>query len=133
MNRPTFHDVDQIGRSVQTRGRGLDALIPTAPAEPARLTYSEGYEDGRAAEARTHAEALEYQWRRLDAALQSLTNAQFEYERDDDEAGRMHVEDCRRRIGEVALSLSGGKDAEGYARLFGEVMKAPTGRRGVDQ
>lgn len=141
MNRPTFHDVDQIGRSVQTRGRGLDALIPTAPAEPARLTYTEGYEDGRAAEATTHAEKHVLQWKQIEAALFSLTNAQFEYEQAalavfpeaHIDAGKTHVEDCRRALGTLALTLADGPDAEGYARLFGEVMKAPTGRRGVDQ
>lgn len=97
--------------------------------------YSEGYEDGRAAEATVHAEHRVIQWRQIEAAFGSLVNAQFEYERDepDREAGRMHVEDCRRALGTLALTLADGPDAEGYARLFGEVMKAPTGRRGADQ
>ncbi len=112
MTRPNFHDADQIGRA-----------LPMFSA--ARRRYTEGYEDGRAAEASARNEKRVLQWRQIDAALTSLTNAQFEYERGDDEAGRMHVEDCRRALGVVALSLSEGKDAEGYARLFGDIMREP--------
>lgn len=69
------------------------------------------------------------QWKQLEAALFSLTNAQFEYENASGrpfpeehlEAGRMHVEDCRRALGALALTLADGPDAEGYARLLDPV------------
>jgi hypothetical protein len=89
--------------------RGLDALIPTAPAASAP-------------------DARVLQWKQLEAALFSLTNAQFEYERGDLEAGRMHVDDARRALGTVALTMAEGPDAEGYARLFSAITDAPTGK-----
>lgn len=110
MTRPTFTDVDQLGR---TRPRGLDALIPTKPTPDAGAVRA-------------------MQWKQLEAALFSLTSAQFEYEHNrDDEAGRVHVEDCRRAIGALALTLADGPDAEGYARLFETILTPPSvGKRG---
>lgn len=92
------------------RPRGLDALIPTAVATPAP-------------------DVRMLQWKQLEAALFSLTNAQFEYERGEHENGRTHVEDCRRAIGALALTLADGPDAEGYARLFDAIMTEPKVQR----
>lgn len=112
MNRPKFHDIDGIGRTPAPSrpGRGLDALIPTAPpADPGVVRR--------------------VQWRQLEAALFSLTNAQFEYERGEVEDGRTHVEDCRSALGALALSLADAPDAEGYARLFEAITTEPSTTR----
>jgi len=97
------------------RARGLDALIPTSP-DPAPT--------------RDAPDAVrQLQWRELEAALFAITNAQFEYERNrDDEAGRMWVEDARRALGTLALSLADGPADEGYARLFSTIMTEPNVR-----
>lgn len=137
MNRPQFHDIDGIGRTpAPSRGRGLDALIPTSPTPERGMSpaYDAGYDDGRAV-----AESVrKAQWRQLEAALFSLTNAQFEYERagvdpenwlEPVEAGRMHIEDCRRALGTLALTLADGPDAEGYARLFEAITTEPKVRK----
>jgi hypothetical protein len=110
MIRPKFHDIDLINRHAPRPGRGLDALIPTAPpADPGVVRR--------------------VQWRQLEAALFSLTNAQFEYERGEVEDGRTHVEDCRRALGALALSLADAPDAEGYARLFEAITTEPKVRK----
>jgi len=97
------------------RRRGLDALIPTSP-DPAPTPDAPDA-------------VRQLQWRELEAALFAITNAQFEYERNrDDEAGRMWVEDARRALGTLALSLADGPAAEGYARLFSTIMTEPNVR-----
>ena len=105
---PNTHE--RVLRGAQRRG--LDALIPTSPAPPAP-------------------DPRKLAWAQLEAALFCITNAQFEYEHNrDHDAGSMWVNDARAALGTVALMLSEGPDAEGYARLFAEIMAAPTtGRR----
>ncbi|NYE20526.1 hypothetical protein [Microbacterium immunditiarum] len=113
MTNYRYFDADLIGRT-PARRRGLDALIPTSP-DPAP--------DAPDA-------VRQLQWRELEAALFAITNAQFEYERNrDDEAGRMWIEDARRALGTLALSLADGPAAEGYARLFSTIMTEPNVRR----
>jgi hypothetical protein len=129
MNRPKFHDIDGIGRTPAPSrpGRGLEALIPTSPRPERGISpaYDAGYDDGTAASATVR----KVQWRQLEAALFSLTNAQFEYERGEVEDGRTHVEDCRRALGALALSLADAPDGEGYARLFEAITTEPKVRR----
>lgn len=106
--RPKFSDAGQIGRTAPRRARGLDALIPTSP----QLAPSD---------------VRKVQWAQLEAALFAITNAQFEYEHNrDDDAGATWIGDARAALGTLALLLSEGPDAEGYARLFAEIMAAPT-------
>lgn len=103
--------------------------------------YTEGYEDGRVAEDASRGDVRALQWKQLEAALFSLTNAQFEYERavyepslvaarKGSDAGRTHVEDCRRALGTLALTLADGPDAEGYARLFQAINTPPQSEGG---
>lgn len=66
------------------------------------------------------------QWRELEAALQPLTLAQFEYERGCAEDARVHVDDVRRALGALALLLADTPDAVGYARLLDAVLTPPS-------
>lgn len=85
--------------------RGLDALIPTGPEETPPVR--------------------QLQWRELEAALGHITRAQFEYARGNPIDGHMWLDDARRSLGVLALSLADGDDAEGYARLFGSILTTP--------
>ncbi len=144
---PNFHDVDLVGRTARPRGRGIEALIPTADAARSTrrttypTTYTEGYEDGRAAEAALRGDVQVLQWKQIDAALASLGHAQFEYSRNHPEdaatateteryeAACTHMDDVRRALGTLALTLADGPDAEGYARLFGAILTDPKVQR----
>lgn len=73
------------------------------------------------------------QWKQLESALQHVTSAQFEYERGHVLEGRIWLDDVRRALGTLALTLADGPDAEGYARLFeGILTPPPSGERGVN-
>lgn len=104
MTRPRIHDVDMVGR---TRPRGLEALIPTSPAPDVRA----------------------FQWSQLELALTAIRSAEFEYARDDRDAGGMWLDDARRALGALALSLAEGPAAEGYARLFETILTEPSVKR----
>lgn len=69
------------------------------------------------------------QWKQLEAALQAIRLAEFEYSRHDLDAGGMLLDDARRAIGALALTLADGPAAEGYARLFETILTPPSVRR----
>jgi hypothetical protein len=101
MTRPQFHE--QIARP-----RGLDALIPTAPPAP---------------------DVRGLQWSQLNLAFAAIRNAEFEFARGGLDEGGMWLDDARRALGALALTLAEGPAAEGYARLFEQILTPPRVRR----
>lgn len=81
----------------------------------------------------TEPNVKQLQWSTLQEGLAYLSNAKFEYERGNLEAGEMWIEDLRRSLGVLALTLAEGPDVEGYARLFGSILTPPTSQRGVSR
>lgn len=69
--------------------------------------------------------ARKLRWKELENALTYLSQAQFEYERDDFRAGRMWLDDARRALGALALLMSEDIAAEGYARLLTATLTPP--------
>jgi hypothetical protein len=113
MTRPQFHE--QIGctrselhdlRECDARPRGLDALIPTAPPAP---------------------DVRRMQWSQLNLAFAAIRHAEFEFARGALDEGGMWLDDARRALGALALTLAEGPAAEGYARLFESILTPPSG------
>lgn len=68
------------------------------------------------------------QWRKLEGALQSLRLAEFELVRGNVDVGGVHMDDVRRALGALALTLADGPAAEGYSRLFETILTPPSVR-----